>query len=332
MAKPLSSLFAQLRGIALVAPWLGYLLLADALLSFLLPFKLFFPDAVYNLSSRIASSVWRWIQYIFETCNGAVVTISGDALPKGESAVVVANHVGWSDFYMIQSLAIRAGMLGRCRWFAKIQLRMVPFLGWGLWAMGFPLVSRNWSKDRAELERVFSGITDRRWPTCELSIVQPARPDEKSHTSLTHPTGLISFSEATRFTPKKYLESKQWCADNRKPQPQHLLYPRTKGFVTTVQHLRKAPHVKAVYDMTIAYQRGRQWQQAPTMWETLSLPQLSRAQQKGGPGYRFHVYARRFPLDELPQDDEGLAAWLEERWVEKGQWLDEKKAEWADAS
>ncbi|KAK1758269.1 hypothetical protein QBC47DRAFT_135848 [Echria macrotheca] len=302
----MAKLITHIRGLALVAPWLAYLLLADLLLSLLLPFKILFPNTVYNLSSRIASSVWRWIQHIFETRNGAVITTSGDPLPEGESAIVVANHVGWSDFYMIQALAIRAGMLGRCRWFAKIQLRMVPFLGWGLWAMGMPLVSRNWVKDKAELERVFRGITERRWPTW-----------------------LISFSEATRFTPEKQVESRRWCADHNRPQPEHLLYPRTKGFVTTVQHLRGAPHIKAVYDMTIAYQRDRQFHRAPTMWETLSTPGLSRARGEGGGGYRFHVHARRFPIEDLPQDDEGLAKWLEDRWVEKGQILEEKRMKWA---
>lgn len=163
----MAKLLTHFRGFLLVAPWLAWLLVADVLLSFLLPFKLLSPDTVYNLSSRIASTVWRWIQHTFEVRNGAIIATSGDSLPGGESAIVVANHVGWSDFYMIQALAIRAGMLGRCRWLAKIQLRVVPFLGWGLWAMGMPLVSRNWIKDKAELERVFSGITERNWPTCK---------------------------------------------------------------------------------------------------------------------------------------------------------------------
>ncbi|KAK3363102.1 acyltransferase [Lasiosphaeria hispida] len=312
MAKPLQAALVHLRGLGLVVPWLTWLLVADILLSLLLPFKLLFPDTVYNWSSHIANSVWRWIQNIFEVRNGAVITMSGDALPAGESAIVVANHVGWSDFYMIQALAKRAGMLGRCRWFAKVQLRMVPFLGWGLWAMGFPLVSRNWVKDKAELERVFKGITERRWPTW-----------------------LISFSEATRFTPEKYLESQRWCDAQGRPQPQHLLYPRTKGFVTTVQHLRAAPHIKAVYDLAIVYQRGTAFQSAPTMWETLSAPRLSPGQgkKKGKPnesGYRFHVHARRFPVEELPRDDEGLAKWLEERWIEKGRYLEDLRVKWAE--
>lgn len=84
--------------------------------------------------------------------------------------------------------------------------------------------------------------------------------------------------------------------------------------------------------MTIAYQCGDKWQRAPAFWETLSLPQISLSQHKGGPGYKFHVHAQRFPLEELPYDDEGLAKWLEQRWVEKGKWLEEKRAEWADAS
>lgn len=121
--------------------------------------------------------------------------------------------------------------------------------------------------------------------------------------------------------------------------------------------------MKAVYDLAIAYQRvdgAEGWMQAPTMWDTLSLPKLGepgprtvaggsiygvlkeidkvngasapatggRANLKAG-GWRFHVHARRFLLEELPYDDEGLAKWLEQRWVEKGEWLEAKRLEWA---
>jgi 1-acyl-sn-glycerol-3-phosphate acyltransferase len=295
------TVLTHLRGAAILAPWLVYLFLADFLLSLQLPLKFFFPNLVYNSSSRIAVGVWYWIQVIFERFNGAQITFSGDALPRGESAVVVANHIAWSDFYLIQALAVKAGMLSRCRYFAKIQLRLVPFLGWGLWAMGMPMVSRNWAKDRHELDRVFAGIVRRQWPTW-----------------------LVSFSEATRFTPKKHEESILWCKEAGRPPMMHLLYPRTKGFITTVQHLRQAPHVKAVYDVTIAYQKGDHFQVAPSMWDTLSVPGLSADK-----GFRFHVHVRRFPLESLPTEDEKLAKWLETRWVEKGEWLEGKRLEWA---
>jgi hypothetical protein len=90
-----------------------------------------------------------------------------------------------------------------------------------------------------------------------------------------------------------------------------------------VQHLRQAPHVKAVYDFTIAYQHANQFHKTPNMWETLKFPGISSRY-----GYKFHVHARRFPIEELPQSDEGLAKWLEQRWLEKGEWLDARKEEW----
>jgi len=164
----MANLLYTFRGVLIVTPWLLLLLVSDILLSFLLPLRRFFPRLAYDIASRIAASVWLSIQHIFTTLNGARITISGDALPRGESAVVVCNHVAWSDFYMVQELAVRAGMLGRCRYFAKAQLKKVPFLGWGLWAMGMPLVSREWARDKGELERVFEGITRWGFPVCML--------------------------------------------------------------------------------------------------------------------------------------------------------------------
>ncbi|RDW84318.1 1-acyl-sn-glycerol-3-phosphate acyltransferase-2 [Coleophoma cylindrospora] len=293
--------YTHARGVLVVLPWALHLVLMDLILSSMLPISYFLPDLVYYISSWVAFSNWYWIQKIFEVFNGGKITISGDELPRNESAIVIANHVSWTDFYMIQALAIKSGMLGSCRWFAKIQLRWVPLLGWGIWAMGMPMVSRKWMKDKKELDRVFAGITDRKWPTW-----------------------LISFSEATRYTPQKYEETKVWCKENEKPLPQHLLYPRSKGFVTTVQHLRKSTQVKAVYDMTIAYSHNNKFLEAPTIWESLSLDSLS-----GKRGHRFHVHARRFLLSELPETDAELAKWLETRWLEKGKYLESKREEWA---
>lgn len=303
MAMLYRSPFTHLRGLALTAPFVTYLFAADIALSLLLPLKPIFPRLVYDVSSSIASSVWSCIQTIFVRCNGACINISGDDLPVGESAIIVSNHVAWSDFYMIQAVALRKGMLGRCRYFAKKQLRIVPFLGWGLWAMGMPLVSRNWVKDRSELDRVFAKTIEGGFPTW-----------------------LVNFSEATRYTPEKYAQSQVWCNEASRPQPMHLLYPRTKGFVTTVQQLRKAPHVNAVYDFTIAYQGpGKEWQSPPSMWDTLSVPDLSEKV-----GYRFCVDVRRFEIQDLPFEDEELAEWLETRWIDKGKWLEQKRLSWVE--
>ncbi|EME88185.1 uncharacterized protein MYCFIDRAFT_184949 [Pseudocercospora fijiensis CIRAD86] len=284
-----------LRAAVFTLPWLLHLFAADALLSALLPVSAVFPNLAYNLSSRIAESVWRGIQLIFTRINGANIVVSreADRLPRGESAIVLSNHVDWTDFYLIQHLAIQCGMLGRCRYFAKRQLKWVPFLGWGLWAMGMPLVSRKWMTDRKEMDRVFYHITRQQWPVW-----------------------LISFSEATRYSASKRKAAEDWCLNNNKALGAHLLYPRTKGFVATVQKLRKTPHVKAVYDFTIAYaQDDKLFQVPPSFWQSLSWPNLAQK-------WRLFVHVDRHELEQLPLDDEALATWLEARWVEKGERLE----------
>lgn len=166
--SPASKLFLGARCALYIVPWLAQLILSDLILSALLPISALFPNLSYNISSRIAESVWRGIQVIFTRVNRASIIVSGaDKLPKHESAIVISNHVEWTDFYLIQELAIRSGMLGRCRWFAKQQLKWVPFLGWGLWAMGMPLVSRQWTNDQKEMDKVFRGVLQRKWPMCE---------------------------------------------------------------------------------------------------------------------------------------------------------------------
>ena len=140
------------------------------------------------------------------------------------------------------------------------------------------------------------------------------------------PLGLISYSEGTRYSARKAEQAASWCVAHGKPLPQHLLYPRTKGFVASVRRLRaSASHVSAVYDVTVAYaqQHGRRFMAPPSIWQTL----VSRCGLSPEEGYRFHVHVRRFAMSELPDGDEALAAWLEQRWVEKGEWLEAKRLE-----
>ena len=326
--SPTPSLTLQLfrlpRAAALLIPWLTHLLVADILLSALLPLAAFLPTTAYNLSSQIAASVWRSIQSIFTRSNHAQIIVSGaDALPRsGESAIVVSNHVDWVDFYMINELGWRTGMLGRCRYFAKRQLKWVPFLGWGLWAMGMPLVSRDWTSDRREMDRIFHGVLERKWPMCKSCDDAALRDAVAGMTWISFVArqllGLISYSEGTRYTATKRLETEAWV---RQHPPRrlgaNLLYPRTKGFVASVQKLRSAPQVRAVYDLTIAYARNHDgaFQQAPTFLQTVMNPCI-------GEDYRFYVHVDRHAMEDLPQEDGDLATWLEERWVQKGERLE----------
>lgn len=59
------------------------------------------------------------------------------------------------------------------------------------------------------------------------------------------------------------------------------------------------------------------------MWDTISDPRLDR-------NWRFHVHAERYPLEDLPKQDEELAKWLEDRFVQKGTRLEHLQTDLED--
>ena len=117
------------------------------------------------------------------------------------------------------------------------------------------------------------------------------------------PMWLISFPEGTRQTPEKLAGSREYAERAGLPIPAHVMIPRTKGFVASVHGL--GTHVTAVYDLTLGYEQG-----APTLWQYVQ-----------GCAPRAHVHVRRFPIEELPTDEEALAGWLLRRFEEKDRLL-----------
>lgn len=45
--------------------------------------------AAYDMNSAIAGSLWTYMQHAFERMNGAQITFSGHAIPRGENAIVI---------------------------------------------------------------------------------------------------------------------------------------------------------------------------------------------------------------------------------------------------
>ena len=117
------------------------------------------------------------------------------------------------------------------------------------------------------------------------------------------PIWTLSFVEGTRMRPHKYEASKVYAKSVGVEPLQHLLLPRTKGFCLTLSALRG--HLDAVYDATIGYVDG-----VPSLW------QWCRGDVK-----RVELHVRRFPIEEIPQDEEELGQWLKQRWREKDELL-----------
>ncbi|RKP26064.1 hypothetical protein SYNPS1DRAFT_14741 [Syncephalis pseudoplumigaleata] len=229
------------------------------------------------------------------------ITFSGDEVPSNESAIVISNHGGLVDFYLVNALAIRKNMISHCSYFAKNSVKYAStpctMAGHAIHAYlcGMLMIKRNWLQDRQQIEAVFHRI--RTW-----------RP----------PVWVISFLEGTRLTPEKL--SQAFLQSRGLPTLHNLLAPRTKGFCETVRQLR-GTHVKHVYDLTIAY-----WHCERGYGHPPSLLRMHTHSMKGQ--YRFHVHARRYAIADLPEDDRALTAWVHARFQEKDRLLEEWKASW----
>lgn len=176
-----------------------------------------------------ANTWWGWCVIYVERFQGVHVVVTGDALPRDENAIVVANHQDYSDIMMLLCLGARKGRLGDMKWFVKDVLKYLPGVGWGMLFLDCIFVKRAWTADRASIEKVFAKV-------------------KKYNISI----WLMSFLEGTRLTPRKLVSSQRYMASLNLAPTSHVMVPRTKGFVASVRGL--GSHLQAIYDVTIAHE------------------------------------------------------------------------------
>jgi 1-acyl-sn-glycerol-3-phosphate acyltransferase len=228
-----------------------------------------------------ARSIWGLWVVLAERMNNIDVRLSGDALPRGENAIVICNHQSMTDVMALICVAWRCGRISDVKWFVKDIIKFVPGVGWGMWFLDCVFVKRDWMRDKASIERTFSKYIDNDIPLF-----------------------LISFLEGTRKTPDKWAESQAFAHERGLYVPQHTMVPRTKGFAATVQGLRT--HVDAVYDITIGYPDG----DPPSPFSCYA----ARVD-------RLEMRLQRHPIDTLPEGADALADWAQARFREKDEHL-----------
>ncbi|MDE3245134.1 MAG: acyltransferase [Acidobacteriota bacterium] len=176
-----------------------------------------------------ADTWWGWCVIYVERFQGIHVVLTGDALPRVENAIVVANHRAYSDILMLLCLGARKGRLGDMKWFVKDVLKYLPGVGWGMLFLDCIFVKRDWTADRASIEKVFAKV-------------------KRNNISI----WLMSFLEGTRLTPRKLVSSQRYMASLNLAPTSFVMVPRTKGFVASVRGL--GSHLQAIYDVTIAHE------------------------------------------------------------------------------
>eukprot|EP01105_Mastigella_eilhardi_P017817 TRINITY_DN4107_c0_g1_i1.p1 TRINITY_DN4107_c0_g1~~TRINITY_DN4107_c0_g1_i1.p1 ORF type:complete len:319 (+),score=64.04 TRINITY_DN4107_c0_g1_i1:69-959(+) len=227
-----------------------------------------FPKVAYYACEFGWRCCARWI------LGKADIEWSGVDLPLHENALVLSNHMTAGDWLMLVMLAKAKGMLGVLKFFIKEEAKWIPGIGWGCYALRMVFVSRDWARDKDSIANAFQ-----RLKTSGM------------------PFWLASFLEGTRKTPKKLAASQAYAKKKDLPNLNHLLLPRTKGFVATVQALRNGT-IDAVYDVTLFY-AGH----PPTIFaDTIG---------------KIHVHLRRWAVSELPTGDAELHAWCMRIWTEK---------------
>jgi 1-acyl-sn-glycerol-3-phosphate acyltransferase len=235
-----------------------------------------------------------WIQgsflvhfaFFIELVLGIQLDVRG-VMPPAEGALVIANHQthDWVPMYII---AYRIGTLAYVRTVIKKVVSYVPGMGWGMWALYWPFVSRDFKKDESVLKNLFGAYERHNLP------VQ---------------TWL--YPEGTRKTARKLAESQKYAQEAGYPVWNHVMLPRHRGFALAVNSLKGA--VRMIHEITIAYEG---WPtSSPGLWDFMTTD-LSKK-------HVVHVYCARTPISAIPADDEQKKQWLMDAFARKEELMED---------
>uniref|UniRef100_A0A8C0C496 1-acylglycerol-3-phosphate O-acyltransferase 3 n=1 Tax=Buteo japonicus TaxID=224669 RepID=A0A8C0C496_9AVES len=160
---------------------------------------------------------------------------------------------------------------------AKRELLYVPLIGWTWYFLEIVFCKRKWEEDR---DTVIEGL--------------------KRLADYPEYMWFLLYCEGTRFTETKHRISMEVAESKGLPKLKYHLLPRTKGFTTAVQCLRGT--VSAVYDVTLNFRGNKN----PSLLGILY-----------GKKYEADMCVRRFPLEDIPQDEKEAANWLHKLYQEK---------------
>lgn len=156
----------------------------------------------------------------------------------------------------------------------------LPYMvtGWGTQIAGFIFLSRHWSKDEQLL-------------TNGLQYFNKSR----------YPLQLLLFPEGTDLSEANKMKSQQFAKDNQLQVYEHVLQPRTRGFVKCIEEMSKGNYLQSIVDITVAY--------------TGDVPQNESDIVAGRWPSEIHFDVEMFSVSKLPiHDEHQMEQWLQERW------------------
>jgi 1-acyl-sn-glycerol-3-phosphate acyltransferase len=140
--------------------------------------------------------------------------------------LLVSNHISWLDIVVLSAI----DALPAPKFFLKDELKYVPLIGTGAWAMGMPFMKR---ASKAQIAK-----------NPKLKGMDVARTKHSCRNFKDHPTTVINFAEGTRFTPVKHAKQHS--------QFQYLLKPKAGGTAFALEVL--AEQLDGLLNTTIIYE------------------------------------------------------------------------------
>ncbi|TMP00066.1 acyltransferase [Pseudoalteromonas sp. S3260] len=145
-------------------------------------------------------------------CNNIKVNISGE-VNANSWYLLISNHISWLDIAVLSSL----DALPAPKFFLKDELKYVPFIGTGAWAMGMPFMKR---VTKAQLAK-----------NPNLKGLDVERTKRSCRNFRHHPTTIVNFVEGTRFTAQKH--------QHQQSPFQYLLKPKAGGTAFALEVLNE---------------------------------------------------------------------------------------------
>ncbi|XP_053205237.1 1-acyl-sn-glycerol-3-phosphate acyltransferase delta-like [Panonychus citri] len=182
-----------------------------------------------------------------------------------EHSIVLMNHKYEVDWLFSWILSDAFGILGSAKGFAKKDIKYLPVIGWSWFFSEMIFVERKWDKDSKLL-----GPSLQRLMEYDDVIT------------------LLIFAEGTRYTKEKYENSVKYCKEKGLDILEHHLYPRSRGFVYTIQKLKDS--LPAIYNIQVAFRK----EDPPA-----TLTNILKRQSLRG-----YMYIQRVPMKDIPKEDD----------------------------
>ncbi|CAH9064475.1 putative acyltransferase YihG [Pseudoalteromonas holothuriae] len=256
--------------------------------------KLFLPIRAISILLHLAYDMWckgnRLGLYV--GCEQVNINVSETVKQQGWY-LLVSNHISWLDIVVLSA----AEALPAPKFFLKDELKYIPFIGTGAWAMGMPFMKRA-SKSQVAKNPKLKGLDVERTQHSCRNFRQ-------------HPTTVINFAEGTRFTQTK--QKQQGGGYN------HLLKPKAGGTAFALEVL--AQQLDGLLNCTLMYQAKSQHicgsfmlgqlQSVNVEVELLAIAQVPQGSYQGDNSYRTHFQNY---LNQLWQNkDEQITQYMVER-------------------